>query len=434
MVVTGLLMGDRRDGAALETRRTTVRDVRRANRASLLTDLFHGGRQSRQELGDTTALSQASVSNLIGEMIDEGLVEEAGLVGSDGGRPRALLRVAPGYGYVVGADVGETRVLVELYDLAMSRLGVASYALGAAARDPDVAAAALLEGLATVIDQAGVEASEVLGFGVGVAGVVDQTGSAIVYAQTTGWDGVPLGAMLRAGTPIPIFVENGVKALGQAEMWFGAGRGARHAVIIMAGTGVGAAVVMDGRSYRGANSNAGEWGHTTLVYDGEECRCGAKGCLEAYIGAEKVTARLAAATGEPAEAKLLGRLLASDDLVPAAAMAVIDQTVGYLGAGIAGLVNLFSPERIVLGGPLGLALGERFLPDIRGAAARNALRQPYSRTRIDLCQLGPDAVAMGAATLPIARLLADGGLPATSGPAMTLSRAAHRRAVSRGRA
>ncbi|MDT5041373.1 MAG: hypothetical protein QOE51_2358, partial [Actinoplanes sp.] len=140
-----------------------MRDVRRANRASLLTDLFHGGRQSRQQLGDTTALSQASVSNLIGEMIDEGLVEEAGLVGSDGGRPRALLRVAPGYGYVVGADVGETRVLVELYDLAMSRLGVASYALADAA-DSQVAAATLLEGLATVIAQAGVEASEVLGF------------------------------------------------------------------------------------------------------------------------------------------------------------------------------------------------------------------------------------------------------------------------------
>src|SRR5919112_3115764 len=127
---------------------TTVRDVRRANRASLLTDLFHGGRQSRQQLGDTTALSQASVSNLVGEMIDEGLIKEAGLVSSDGGRPRALLRVAPGYGYVAGADVGETRVLVELYDLAMSRLGVATYPL--AEGDPQGAAARLLEGLAAV--------------------------------------------------------------------------------------------------------------------------------------------------------------------------------------------------------------------------------------------------------------------------------------------
>jgi predicted NBD/HSP70 family sugar kinase len=407
--------------------------VRRANRASLLTDLFHGGRQSRQQLGDTTALSQASVSNLIGEMIDEGLVEEAGLVGSDGGRPRALLRVTPGYGYVIGADVGETRLLVELYDLSMARLGVAEYALERST--PEIIAARLIDGLAAVIAEAGVDDSEVLGFGVGVAGVVDQTGDAVVHSQTTGWDAVPLGEMLRARTAVPIFVENGAKTVGQAEMWFGAGRGARHAVIVMVGTGVGAAVVMDGRSYRGAHSNAGEWGHTTLVYDGDVCRCGARGCLEAYIGADTVNRRLAEATGQPFDHGLMSRMMAADTVLEGKAAEVIAQTVGYLGAGIADLINLFSPERIVLGGRAGLTLGERFLPDIRAAAARNALHQPYSKTRIDLCQLGPDAVAMGAATLPIARLLADGGLPAPGSVAAdrAFSRAAHRRQVSRGR-
>ncbi|BFU43607.1 ROK family transcriptional regulator [Krasilnikovia sp. MM14-A1004] len=415
----------------METRRTTVRDVRRANRASLLTDLFHGGRQSRQQLGDTTALSQASVSNLIGEMIEEGLVEEAGLVGSDGGRPRALLRVAPGFGYVVGADVGDTRVLVELYDLAMSRLGVASYELGERGRDPQLVVAKLVEGLDAVVEQAGIAPDEVLGYGVGVAGVVDSSGEAMVYAQTTGWDGVPLGAMLRAATDVPVFVENGAKTVGQAEMWFGAGRGARHAVIVLVGTGVGAAVVMDGRNYRGAHSSAGEWGHTTLVYDGERCRCGARGCLEAYIGADRVIRRLAEATGEPADPMLLTRLLAGDHPLPPPVAQVVAETVGYLGAGIAGLVNLFNPERIVLGGRTGLALGERFLSDIRAAAARNALRQPYSKTRIEVCQLGPDAVAMGAATLPVARLLADGGLPAAAGAGA--SRAAPRRPVGRTR-
>ena len=104
-----------------------MRDVRRANRSSLLTDLFHGGLQSRQQLAGTTALSQASVSNLIGEMLEEGLVEEAGLVGSDGGRPRVLLQVRPGFRYVVGADVAETKVLIELYDLSMARLAQAEF-------------------------------------------------------------------------------------------------------------------------------------------------------------------------------------------------------------------------------------------------------------------------------------------------------------------
>jgi len=389
-----------------------VRDVRRANRSSLLTDLFHGGLQSRQQLAGTTALSQASVSNLIGEMLEEGLVEEAGLVGSDGGRPRVLLQVRPGFRYVVGADVAETRVLIELYDLSMARLAQAEFEHD---DDPAQVAEQLLAGLAAVTAEAGVEQSQVLGYGVGVPGVVDRDG--VVDSQSTGWDEVPLGAMLRAGTEVPIFVDNGAKTFGQAEMWFGSARGARHAVIVMIGTGVGAAVVMDGRSYRGANSNAGEWGHTTLVYDGEVCRCGARGCLEAYVGAGGIGRRLAAATGRPYTPALLAEMLAE---TPPAAREVFAETAGYLGAGIADLINLFSPERIVIGGIAGAVLGERFLPEIREAAARHALRRPYSQTSIDLCTLGADAVAMGAATLPIAQLLSDGGLPETEEPMIAI--------------
>jgi predicted NBD/HSP70 family sugar kinase len=389
-----------------------VRDVRRANRSSLLTDLFHGGLQSRQQLAGTTALSQASVSNLIGEMLEEGLVEEAGLVGSDGGRPRVLLQVRPGFRYVVGADVAETRVLIELYDMSMARLAQAEFEHD---DDPSQVAEQLLAGLSAVTADAGVDPSQVLGYGVGVPGVVDRDG--VVDSQSTGWDEVPLGAMLRAGTEVPIFVDNGAKTFGQAEMWFGSARGARHAVIIMIGTGVGAAVVMDGRSYRGANSNAGEWGHTTLVYDGEVCRCGARGCLEAYVGAGGIGRRLAAATGRPHTPALLAEMLADP---PPPAREVFAETAGYLGAGIADLINLFSPERIVLGGIAGSVLGERFLPEIREAAARHALRRPYRQTSIDLCTLGPDAVAMGAATLPIAQLLADGGLAEPEEPMIAL--------------
>ncbi|GLY95841.1 ROK family transcriptional regulator [Actinoplanes sp. NBRC 103695] len=402
-----------------------MRDVRRANRASLLTDLFHGGRQSRQQLGDTTALSQASVSNLIGEMIEEGLVEEAGLVGSDGGRPRALLRVAPGYGYVVGADLGETRVAVELYDLAMSRLGSAVYPLSDPG-DHQQAAALLIKGLTDTTAQAGVDPGELIGFGIGVIGVVDRAG--LVHSQTTGWDAVPLGDLIGAATGLPVFVENGSKTVGQAEMWFGAGRGARHAVIVMIGRGVGAAVVRDGRGGHGPDSVAGEWGHTTLVYNGQPCRCGARGCLEAYIGSDAVGARLAEALDVEFDPRLLARTLVGE--MPAAAAGIVAETVGFLGAGVANLVNLFSPERIVLGGPIGAALGERFLPEIRAAAAEHALRYPYSTTRIDVCQLGPDAVAMGAATLPVARLLADGGMAVTDSHTV-VSRAAHRRQISR---
>jgi predicted NBD/HSP70 family sugar kinase len=92
---------------------------------------------------------------------------------------------------------------------------------------------------------------------------------------------------------------------------------------------------------------------------------------------------------------------------------VVDDTIGYLGAGFANLVNLFNPERIVLGGWAGLLLGERYLPQLREAVGKHALRQPFAQVTIELCELGRDAVAMGAATLPVLRLLRDGGVPTT---------------------
>lgn len=91
------------------------------------------------------------------------------------------------------------------------------------------------------------------------------------------------------------------------------------------------------------------------------------------------------------------------------AAGVVDETIGYLGAGFANLVNLFNPERIVLGGWAGLALGERYLPQLREATANHALRQPFAQVSIVLCELGQDAVALGAATLPVLRLLREGG-------------------------
>ncbi|WP_432940052.1 ROK family transcriptional regulator [Kribbella sp. CA-253562] len=388
--------------------------MRRSNRSVILTSIYRQGPLSRYELGRETSLSAASVSNLVGELLEEGIVEEAGSVESDGGRPRVLLRVAPAFGYVVGAEVGETRVRVELFDLAMSVLATVVYPIETPKPAPELVVKYVLQGLDAVIAQAGVPADRVLGLGVAVAGVVEGPADAVVHAQTLGWDGVPLGAMLAAGTNIPIQVDNGANTLGQAEMWFGAGRGATDAVVALVGSGVGAALVTGGTSYRGTRSSAGEWGHTTIVYGGRQCRCGAEGCLEAYVGAEGVLDRYRLAGGPAArsddeEAEFVGLLAAVNSSEVAAK--VVEDTIGYLGAGFANLVNLFNPERIVLGGWSGLLLGERYLPQLREAVGKHALHRPYAQVTIELCELGRDAVALGAATLPVLRILREGGTP-----------------------
>jgi predicted NBD/HSP70 family sugar kinase len=334
--------------------RTTNRTVRTRNRAALLSKLFLEGPLTRQDLARGTGLSQPAVSNVVAELIAAGLVVGAGALESDGGRPSMSLRVAPRYAFVAGVDVGETRVRVELFDLSMAQLASADYPIDAARPDPATVVHHIVAGLAAVTGEAGVPRSELLGVGVGVSGVVVQDREAVVYAQTLGWDGVPLERMIRAEVDVPLHIDNGAKTQGQAEMWFGAGRGARHAVFALVGSGVGATVVSNGATYRGVASSAGEWGHTTLVYGGRACRCGARGCLEAYVGAEGIIeryreARRGRAVPGADEESQINALLAAADRSDTA-RGVLDETAAYLGAGVANLINLFNPERVVLGG------------------------------------------------------------------------------------
>src|SRR3954452_14863623 len=401
----------------------TVRDLRRTNRSAVLRKLYFDGPLSRQELAPATGLSSGSISNVVAELSADGLLEEAGSVDSDGGRPRTLLRVARRSAYLIGVDVGETRVRVELFDLALTELARAERPLAAHGYDVDRVVGHICSALTDVLRDADVAPDRLLGVGVGVPGIVDRSspGGAVVHGQTIGWDGVPLESLLSAaaGLPagVPLFIENGAKTLGQAEVWFGAGRGARHAVIALIGSGVGACIITDGGLYGGAHSSAGEWGHTTLQVRGRQCRCGALGCLEAYVSAEAVLERWAEIGGDPggddeesALAALLeratpGRSRVADEK----AVALLDETAEYLGAGIADLVNLFNPERIIISGWAGLLLGRHFLPAVRRSAAAYALRHPAERTTIELGRLGPDAVTVGAATLPLADFLSRGG-------------------------
>jgi predicted NBD/HSP70 family sugar kinase len=175
-------------------------------------------------------------------------------------------------------------------------------------------------------------------------------------------------------------------------------------VVCLIGSGVGASIIANGATLRGSTSSAGEWGHTTVMVGGRACRCGALGCLEAYVGAEAILDQCGGLLrGSDQEAGLAALI----DLAPASAPAaeLLDKTALYLGVSIADLINLFNPERIILGGWAGLLLGEYMLPAIRAAARGRSLRHLFAQTSIELGRLGPDAVTLGAATLPIEAFL-----------------------------
>jgi predicted NBD/HSP70 family sugar kinase len=375
--------------------------------------LYFDGPVSRLDLAASTGLSPATVGNVISELIRDSVVIETGQLISDGGRPAVLVTVNPAHAGVIGVDVGETGAAIELFDLNLHKLAAVEKPLRLPRESPGSLVSLIAKGVDELIKEAGIPVRHLLGIGVGVPGVVVHDGEEYVHAPSLGWDKIPLLQLMAAALPAPVMLDNGAKTMGRAELWFGACRDARQLAVVLLGTGVGAALFNDGALYRGSTSSAGEWGHTSVMVGGRQCRCGASGCLEAYVGAEGILERWAQRTRKPLRDKK-DQQLRMQDLLDAArsskpAAEVLDETAAFIGAGVANLVNLFNPECIVIGGWVGQLIGPRLLPRIREIAAARALRYPFSRVAIELGRLGPDAVAMGAATLVVERFLADGG-------------------------
>lgn len=384
----------------------TVMDVRQRNRAHALRDIILSGQTSRADIARECGLSVASVTNLVSELMSEGLVMEAGSVASSGGRPVTLLAPDPAGAYFLGADVGERGVAVELFDLSMSRVdrefrgGREGESAQVIARDLDEALDALRERNAGAWDR-------VVGVGLGLPGIVESeaSGAQVLYAQNLGWDPVAVSDLV--SHDLPIFAENGAKTQAMAELWDGAVRGASEALVVLLGRGVGLAIISDGELAHGLKSSAGEWGHLKIVRDGAVCRCGGRGCVEAYLGADAILAswREAGGTFEGSGWRAIGDLLDSERAGDPVAVAVVDELVATLGSALGGLVNLTNPERVVIGGWVGLRLMESLAGRIEAATRAESLARPGSQFGLFSCRFGGDTVALGAAIMPLEALL-----------------------------
>jgi glucokinase-like ROK family protein len=299
-------------------------------------------------------------------------------------------------------------VRIELFDLTLRSLHTIIHRLTPADNRPSGVARHIVEGVDAILADTAIPTDNVVGIGVGVPGVVERAGSVFVHAPSWDWRAVPLLAMLDERITLPITLDNGAKAMAQAELWFGAGRGVDDLAVVLIGTGIGAGIITQGALYRGATNGAGEWGHTTLALDGRLCRCGSHGCLEAYAGAEGIIASLREASprspifvNDDEQEGVIMALVAAAGRGDPIAVGVLEETTRYLGAGVANLINLFNPRRVVIGGWVGQQIAPSILPRLREIVARYALEQPLGAATVVPGQLGPDAVAMGAATLAL---------------------------------
>ncbi|MEU3253580.1 ROK family transcriptional regulator [Streptomyces sp. NPDC006997] len=394
----------------------TSRDIRTANRYGVLRQVIASSPTSRQELAAATGLSLATVATLVGELLDLGMITEVGFEDSAGGRPRGLVAVHAAGGALVGVDIAETYVHVELFDLALNVLAHAEEDVHTDGNRPERLVGQVAAAVGSVVAQAGTEAARVLGVGVSMPGQVDRDTGVSEYAPNWDhWHDVPLRDLLAEQIAYPLHLDNPLRACAVAELWFGAARGRRDAVVVNLGTGVGAGLVLGGGVHRGVSDSAGEWGHTTLVLDGRLCHCGSQGCMETYVGAPGIMRHLRELSpdspllhpgDQTATVDALARGVAAGDQV---AVRVVRDTARYLGAGIADLVNLLNPEVVVLSSWVAATLGEPLLAGVREAVARRALRRPLVATEIVLSPIPTDPVCLGAAAFALEGALQSAG-------------------------
>jgi glucokinase len=265
--------------------------------------------------------------------------------------------------------------------------------------DRDHVIATMVEAVAAVKSDAG--GARAVGFG--IPSLVDHATGTSVSSVHLPLDGVPFRSLMQERLGLPVYVDNDVNLAATAELRVGAARGARSAVMLTLGTGIGGAIVIDGRVYRGADGAAGELGHATVDVDGPLCTCGNRGCLEAVVSGPalgRAGARFAEAN--PGSALAQAQPLTGEHVTKLAlagdpdARAVVESVGELLGAGLVGIVNALNPEVVVVGGGASRG-GELLLEPARRVVAARALRPSRDTVRIVPAALGEDAGLIGAA-------------------------------------
>jgi predicted NBD/HSP70 family sugar kinase len=340
--------------------------LRASNRERILALLRARGPMSQADLARASGLSPATISGIARELREAGWLEDEDADGPARGRALALSRSA---GVAVGIDFGHSHVRVAVADLAHTVLAEAAEPLDVDHEaDEGVALAGRL--VRRLLDEVGVAADRVTGVGMGLPGPLRRdSGEVGDSAILPGWIGARPEALMHAELGLPVRVENDANLGALAEIVWGAGRDCSDLVYVKVATGVGAGLVLNGRLYHGAGGTAGEIGHVTIDDAGPVCRCGNRGCLEAFAGAEAVLEPLRRRHGDRLTQRQVVLQAQAGDV---GCRRVIADAGRALGRAVAGTCNLLAPERVLVGGELAQA-GDLLLEPLREAVARSAI-------------------------------------------------------------
>jgi glucokinase-like ROK family protein len=392
--------------------------VKHHNLRVVLQSLLYEPDLSRVQLAQRTHLSNTTITNLISQLIEQGIVSEidnddheTGKLRSVG-RPRTRIHLEPDARYVVGVHIGVgvfrvavTNLLDEMVVNCMDQFDI--HASSSQVMEQMVAA------IEATLEDSQVERSKILGVGIGASGLVEVATGINLLAPNLNWHDVPLRNYFQDRLHLPVFVDNNVRAMAMGEAYFGVGRGVDSLAFVYGRVGVGAGLILRGQPFRGSISGAGEIGHNVMLLEGgEPCRCGNSGCLETLVSepallrqADKIAERhpngiLAQALQERQDLIPIERVFAAARQGDEEVHQMLEERAYYLGVALAGLVNLFNPEMILLGGIF--SSGEEFFLETAGRVTREmAFGGMGRRVHITSSSFGWRAGVLGAAALAL---------------------------------
>jgi predicted NBD/HSP70 family sugar kinase len=382
--------------------KTTINhEVMRSNNKRFILDIIRkDGPLSKKEIADRLRVSITSVTTFINELLAEALIVTGGAAKSTGGRKSELFQANPDAFHVAAIDIQVDRLLVMLLNSNGAILEKEQLDLDAT--DEWSVAARLKTALESLCQKTRIPVANLAGLGVGVPGIVNPVTNRIDFAPNLGWKNVDLAALLGNNLP-PLVIENEANAAVIGETHWGVAQGVGNVIYVSIGIGLGAGLILNRQLYRGPNRLAGEFGHMTIEQNGLPCRCGNRGCWEVYASNEATLRRYEAYSGsKPPNYEEFLKLFETGD--PLAKLAM-EETVRYLGLGLANLINGLNPEMIILGGGI-VRVKQHIYADLLKNIKERCSEFSFKEVNLRFSELENHAAALGVGWLAIERHLA----------------------------
>ncbi len=392
--------------------------VKSLNQRAVLLTLLYDGSISRVQLANRTSLSSTTITKLVAELLEQGIVVEESTAEQEErrsgeprsvGRPRTALRLVPDARFAIGIHIGIGLVRVAVADLQAGL--VHNQMMKFDTRQPAEAVLSAIAGqVEAVIAASQVDPRRIIGVGIGSSGLTDHQDGVVVLAPNLGWQQVRVKDYFEQRLNLPAIVDNNVRAMALGEAIYGAGRGTEVLAFVYGRVGVGAGFVVNGQIYHGSAAGAGEIGHVTILpKGGERCSCGNTGCLETLVS-EPALLRQAAQLAQAEPAGLLAEAMRQDPGIESvfaaarqgdpAVLEMLARQSYYLGIALANLVNILNPDLILLGGIFAQG-SDLLLPGVETTMRAMAFARLGDNVRLQTTEFGWRAGVIGAATLAL---------------------------------